>query len=35
MEFIDKEIEKETEPTNKKVKKMIDRVDSGERDDFF
>ncbi len=33
--FIEKEISKESETAQKKIKKMIDRVDDGERDVFF
>jgi 2-iminoacetate synthase len=33
--FLESEIEKQEESTRKKVKKMIERVDNGERDVFF
>jgi len=34
-EFLESEIEKQNESTKNKVKKMIERVDNGERDVFF
>lgn len=34
-EFLESEIEKQNESTKKKVKKMIERVDKGERDVYF